>query len=165
MSTAYCLLASSHLCNSSVNGSSCAEEARAVPSKSFNTPDNSLMSFGFNCPLDLYASIVSIAASRSMDAMRCFFTALSEAVSAVFCTISVQVMSTALSLCVFQPSALLRLKIAFLLMPYFAASSLNDEPPMYSALMAFQSALIAHHPFNGETSLQALAEAQGVEPR
>ena len=97
--------------------------------------------------------------------MRCFFTALSEAVSAVFCTDSVLALSDAVFLSDFHSSALHRFIIVSLLTPCFAASSLKDEPPMYSALMAFQSALIAHHPFNGETSLQALAEAQGVEPR
>lgn len=97
--------------------------------------------------------------------MRCFFTALSEAVSAVFCTDSVRALSDAVFLSDFHSSALHRFIMVSLLTPCFAASSLKDEPPIYSALMAFQSALIAHHPFNGVTSLQALAEAQGVEPR
>ena len=98
--------------------------------------------------------------------MRCFFTALSEAVSAVFCCASVAALLYVLSLCCAHRSAFALSLSVLKETPYFFASSLwLIPPPIYSALMAFQSALIAHHPFNGVTSLQALAEAQGVEPR
>lgn len=98
--------------------------------------------------------------------MFCASVALSDAMSAVFCCASVAAALYVLSLCCAHRSAFALSLSVLKETPYFFASSLwLIPPPIYSALMAFQSALIAHHPFNGATSLSLLAEAQGVEPR